>query len=131
MLLGSWLKQACWHSWQCTDSKQTPTTMSATNPLGGSTSFTGSPLAKTRWVKPIRPRPEDRPKGVLEPLRGGRPLVKFRKVKKSGRSSALPLSHSGCAAPLRVCPRLPLSPPFIFISPLICSFVSISLSLIS
>lgn len=54
MLLGSWLKQACWHSWQRSDSKQTPTTMSATNPLGGSTSSTAAPLARARWLQPIR-----------------------------------------------------------------------------
>lgn len=40
-------------------------------------------------------------------------------------------AHSGCAALLRIWPGLPLSPSPIFISPLISSFVSISLSLIS
>lgn len=46
-----------------------------------------------------------------------------------------PLTHSnahpGCAARLCIWPGLPLSPSPIFISPLISSFVSISLSLIS
>lgn len=33
--------------------------MSATNPLGGSTSSTAAPLANARWVKPIREGPEE------------------------------------------------------------------------
>lgn len=61
-----------------------------------------------------------------------------RRLQAGGRSWLFTLSplmhsnaHSGCAALLRVWPGLPFSPSPIFISPLISSFVSISLSLIS
>lgn len=99
MLLGSWLKQACWHSWQRSDSKQTPTTMSATNPLGGSTSSTAAPLARARWLQPIRgefwpEEPRVRPGlgptlGVLERLGGGerRAAVAGGSFPLSGRRS--------------------------------------------
>lgn len=76
---------------------------------------------------------------MLERLRTAALQVPERRGPRTGDQSWLftlsPLmhsnAHSGCAALLRVWPGLPLSPSPIFISPLISSFVSISLSLMS
>lgn len=77
--------------------------------------------------------------GMLEQLRTAAFQVPERREPRAdGQSWLFTLSplmhsntHSGCTALLRVWPGLPRSPSPIFISTLISSFVSISLSLIS